>query len=433
MKKKSKLLLTVVVLALICIVAYRFTSMSEKNETSKVMEKLEGKRVLVLFFSRAGDNYKVGHVKKGNTALIAEYIAEMTGADVFEITSKKNYDISYKDMLGVVREEWENDEYPDYKEPLKDIEKYDVIFIGGPIWWGTYPRVMFSFFRDHNLDGKILIPFTTNGGSGLGNTSIDLRRFYPRAALLDGFAIDGQEARKPEARNAVKQWLDALDVSRKNIAEADGLTGATQMVNPLSVEGEKYEENVVKNVDVEFEDGTVKQVTLSVKGIVDMGDGILWGANNLGANFPWEPGNHYAWGEGTPKANFSENNYSYIHKDIGSDISKTWYDAARKELGGKWRLPTRDEWHKLLFSTEHEWVTINGNKGYIFTAKNGNHLFFPANGYQYGEEIFTPDEGLYWASTNANRDNAYSAYLPSDTWGISNYPKHIGLGIRPVR
>lgn len=432
----SKFLLTVVIIALIgvaALAAYKFTSLSDKNETSKVMKQLEGKRALVLFFSRAGDNYKVGYVDKGNTAIIADYITEMAGADEFEIKSKKNYDIPYKEMLGIVREEWENDEYPEYQQPLKDIDKYDVIFIGGPIWWGSYPRVMFSFFKDHNLDGKILIPFTTNGGSGLGNTTVDLRRYYPKATIVDGFAIDGQEARKPEAREAVKQWLDSLDLSRQHITEADGTTGATQTVKPLSAGGEKYEVNTVKNVDVEFEDGTVKQVSLAVNGAVDMGDGLLWGTNNLGADAPWEAGNHYAWGENTSKANFSEDNYPYLHNEIGSDISKTWYDAARKELGGDWRLPTKDEWHKLLFSTTHEWATIDGHAGYLFTAKNGNRLFFPANGYQYGNEIFTPDEGLYWSSTNANRDNAYSAYLPSDTWGISNYPKQIGLGIRPVK
>lgn len=67
---------------------------------------MKDKRVLVLFFSRAGDNYKVGKVKKGNTAFLAEHIAEITDADIFEITSKKNYDIPYTEMLKVVREEW---------------------------------------------------------------------------------------------------------------------------------------------------------------------------------------------------------------------------------------------------------------------------------------------------------------------------------------
>ena len=127
----SKFLLTVVIIALIgvaALAAYKFTSLSDKNETSKVMKQLEGKRALVLFFSRAGDNYKVGYVDKGNTAIIADYITEMAGADEFEIKSKKNYDIPYKEMLGIVREEWENDEYPEYQQPLKDIDKYDVIF-----------------------------------------------------------------------------------------------------------------------------------------------------------------------------------------------------------------------------------------------------------------------------------------------------------------
>lgn len=165
-----------------------------------MMGKMKDKRVLVLFFSRASDNYKVGRIKKGNTAFLAEHISEMADADIFEITSQKDYDIPYTRMLQVVREEWENDEYPAFCEPLHDIDKYDIIFVDGPIWWGTYPRVMFSFFKEHNLNEKIIIPFTTNEGSGLGNTKADLQRLFPKATIIDGFSMSGQEARKPEAR-----------------------------------------------------------------------------------------------------------------------------------------------------------------------------------------------------------------------------------------
>ena len=59
-----------------------------------------------------------------------------------------------------------------------------------------------------------------------------------------------------------------------------------------------------------------------------------------------------------PKQSYKENNYPYYHQVIGNDISNTWHDAAQKELGGDWQMPTKEEWHELLFSTEHEWVSM---------------------------------------------------------------------------
>ena len=142
------------------------------KQTYDVCNSLKDKKVLVVYFSRAGDNYIVGKVDKGNTAFIAEYIAEMTDADICEVKGEKDYEaMSYKEMLDMVREEGENKEFPGFKTNLGDVSNYDVVFIGGPIWWGTYPRAMFSFFKEYDFNGKIIIPFTTNEGSGLGYQS----------------------------------------------------------------------------------------------------------------------------------------------------------------------------------------------------------------------------------------------------------------------
>lgn len=438
MKQTKILRIVVIVLAIgaIALTTYKKMNKQEAINSSTMMEKMKDKRVLVLFFSRAGDNYKVGKVEKGNTAFLAEYIAEITDADVFEITSKKNYDIPYTEMLKVVREEWKNDEYPEFNKPLRTINEYDIIFVGGPIWWGTYPRVMFSFFKEHDLNDKVIIPFTTNEGSGLGNTKVDLQKLFPKATVIDGFSMSGQEARKPEAREIVKQWLASLDFQDKALSKndnTDGLTNATMLNNPLTEKGQECEKQIKRVLDIKFQDGRIEKRELVVKGVVDMGLGTLWSATNLGADFAWEIGNHYAWGETEPKQSYVENNYPYYRQVIGDDISKTWYDAAQKELGGDWRMPTLEEWDKLLFSVEHEWVSIQGNQGYLFTAKNGSRLFFPANGYIYDQNVGTPDEGYYWASTFSNIDNAYVTYLPSNSWGMSNYGRHIGIGIRPVK
>jgi flavodoxin len=161
----------------------------------------------VVFFSHAGDNYSVGNIEVGNTKIVADYISEITGADQFEIVAEKKYDMPYMDLIKVAQDEAKAGELPAYKGDV-DVTPYDVIFIGGPIWWGTYPQVMFSFFKDHDLSGKTVIPFTTHEGSGLASTVRDVKKAWPKATVKDGFSIYGHEVRSGRAK--VEKWLKGL-------------------------------------------------------------------------------------------------------------------------------------------------------------------------------------------------------------------------------
>ncbi len=164
-------------------------------------------KALVIFFSHAGENYSVGNIKVGNTKIVADYIREITGADQFEIVAKKDYDMPYMDLIKVAQDEAKAGELPAYKGDV-DLTPYDVVFIGGPIWWGTYPQVMFTFFKDHDLSGKTVIPFTTHEGSGLASTVQDVKKAWPKATVKDGFAIYGHEVRTGRAK--VEKWLKGL-------------------------------------------------------------------------------------------------------------------------------------------------------------------------------------------------------------------------------
>lgn len=165
------------------------------------------KKALVIFFSHAGENYSVGNIKVGNTKIVADYIREITGADQFEIVAEKDYDMPYMDLIKVAQDEAKAGELPAYKGDV-DVTPYDVVFIGGPIWWGTYPQVMFTFFKDHDLSGKTVIPFTTHEGSGLASTVQDVKKAWPKATVKDGFAIYGHEVRTGRAK--VEKWLKGL-------------------------------------------------------------------------------------------------------------------------------------------------------------------------------------------------------------------------------
>ena len=197
MKTKFLLALAAVVCCLSC------TAQTTKNQTN-----MKNKKVLVVFFSHAGDNYSVGNIKVGNTKIVADYISELTGADQFEIVTHKYDGMAYKPLCDLAQEEQIKDERPAFEGKIDNIDQYDIIFIGGPVWWGTYPQVMFTFFDTYDLNGKTIYPFTTHEGSGLGSCVNDVRQNYPRADVQKGFSIYGHEVRS--GKQKVEKWLQSI-------------------------------------------------------------------------------------------------------------------------------------------------------------------------------------------------------------------------------
>ena len=167
-------------------------------------------KTLVVFFSHAGDNYAVGNIEMGNTKIVADYIKEIIGADLFEIATNKYDGMAYNPLIKLAKEEATNGELPPYEGEI-DLSPYDTVFIGGPVWWGTYPQVMFTFFKNHqnDLKGKTIIPFTTHEGSGLANCVEDVKDAFPGANVQEGWSIYGHEVRTGKAK--VEKWLKGMD------------------------------------------------------------------------------------------------------------------------------------------------------------------------------------------------------------------------------
>lgn len=202
---KSFIVAITALLAMSCTASANQSSINNnQNETN--MDK-QGK-TLVVFFSHAGENYSVGNIKVGNTKIVADYISEMTGADQFEVVADKDYDMPYMQLIEVAKQEAHDGELPPMVGRLENVDQYDTVFIGGPVWWGTYPQVMFTFFRDYDLNGKTIIPFTTHEGSGLASCVEDVRSAYPNADVKPGFAIYGHDVRS--GRSKVEKWLKGL-------------------------------------------------------------------------------------------------------------------------------------------------------------------------------------------------------------------------------
>ena len=174
-----------------------------KQSNNKAMSKS-----IVIFFSHAGDNYSVGNIEVGNTKIVADYISEIAGAEQFEIVTHKYDGMAYTPLINLAKEEANKGELPPYEGHAPDLSQYDTVFIGGPVWWGTYPQVMFTLFKDINLDGKTVIPFTTHEGSGLASCVSDVRKAFPKANVTQGFSIYGHEVRS--GRVKVEKWLKGL-------------------------------------------------------------------------------------------------------------------------------------------------------------------------------------------------------------------------------
>ena len=174
----------------------------------------EESRVLVAYFSRAGENYSVGVIEKGNTEILAGLIAEETGAELFAITPAKPYPENYDETLTRATEEAEADARPEMAQTLENLDAYDVIFVGYPIWWGGVPMILHTFFESVDFTGKTVIPFNTHEGSGQGGTVTQLRAALPNATVLDGFAVRGATAQQDAkaARKAVTDYLATIEL-----------------------------------------------------------------------------------------------------------------------------------------------------------------------------------------------------------------------------
>ena len=195
--------------------------------SSLAEEKPETHRILVACLSRAGENYNVGqtregsasaayagYIEKGNTAIMAALIAELTGGDLFEITTVTPYPEDYASMLRVAQEEIDSDARPELAAAVENMADYDVIFIGYPIWHGRMPQAIYTFMESYDLTGKTVIPFNTHEGSGQSGTQQVIEKALPGSTVLQGLAIQGKTAQEDEERTRaqVTDWLTGLNL-----------------------------------------------------------------------------------------------------------------------------------------------------------------------------------------------------------------------------
>ena len=146
---------------------------------------------------------------EGNLQVMAQAAVEATGGDLFSIIVTEPYNPEYNSMAGAAQEDQRNGREFSFVNEIENLEQYDTVYIGIPVWWGKLPQPMVSFFESYDFSGKTIIPFNTHMGSEDGGTYETIKELEPGATVLPGLPIEMQSAeRGPET--AVRDWLEKL-------------------------------------------------------------------------------------------------------------------------------------------------------------------------------------------------------------------------------
>ena len=158
---------------------------------------------LIIYFSRADENYAVGYIDKGNTEIVAEYVQELTGADMFKVEQEIPYAKDYKTCIEEAKKRIGN---APIKEKLGDISDYDTVFVMSPIYWGTYAPEVETALEGLDFSNKKVRVICTHEGSGLSGMPADVKKMCKGADVeTKGLAIKGSQAK--ESKDKVKAWL----------------------------------------------------------------------------------------------------------------------------------------------------------------------------------------------------------------------------------
>ncbi len=164
---------------------------------------MKDKKSLIIYFSRADENYNVGYVEKGNTEYIAEFVRDLTNADMFKVEPLVPYAKDYNTCIKEAKERIGN---APIKETINDISNYEVIYIMTPIYWGTYAPELETAIKNLDFTGKTIRIVTTHEGSGLANVVTDIKKICVGANVLDdAIAIVGSKAK--DSKQKIESWV----------------------------------------------------------------------------------------------------------------------------------------------------------------------------------------------------------------------------------
>lgn len=174
------------------------SSQTDNSNNSSVGDSSDTVKVLVAYFSATN-----------TTEGVAKTIADSLGADLYEITPEQPYsaaDLDYHDDKSRSTIEMNDpNARPAISGSVENMDQYDIIFIGYPIWWGEAPRILSTFVESYSFSGKTVVPFCTSGGSGVGSSASNLERLTSGATWFSGTRLNGNAS-----RSSVAEWVNGL-------------------------------------------------------------------------------------------------------------------------------------------------------------------------------------------------------------------------------
>lgn len=190
--------------------AWEFLKQYARNEDGRIIavssdadntQTSNGQRILVSYFSHSG-----------NTEKVAQEIARQTGGTLFEIVPKEPYADNYEEMMERIYKEREENGRPEINRTVENMDSYDVVFVGYPIWGGDMPHIVRTFLEQYEFGGKRIVPFCTHGGSQFGSSLGTLEELCPDSEILEGYEVPGSSA--GNVGDSVRDWLEVIEIVR---------------------------------------------------------------------------------------------------------------------------------------------------------------------------------------------------------------------------
>ena len=169
--------------------------------------------IAIAFFSRSGENYKVGSVERGSGALIAEMIEKAVQANAYEIVRERPYPESYEECNRDAEAERKANDRPKLKDPVPEVSARKLILVY-PTWWGDLPMPVYTFLDSIDTDGLEIYPVCTHEGNGIGFTERCISQVYPKAKVMRGLALRGSDVQKDSAGTeaAIARYLSSASL-----------------------------------------------------------------------------------------------------------------------------------------------------------------------------------------------------------------------------
>lgn len=227
--KKRYFIGSTLVIALCAIVLCAFADQERTDASEAVVSERPipttvsrtGGKVLVAYFSvpetdvvdaSSGANRLVSDGKlQGNTEYVAAVIREATGGDLFEIKTVHTYPGTHKELIDAAKKESDEDARPALATHIKNLNEYDVVFVGFPNWWYDMPQPLYTFFDEYDFSGKTVVPFCTHGGSRFSDAIKTIREMEKGATVLDGYAIARDHV--SSSKDGIQNWLKKIGMT----------------------------------------------------------------------------------------------------------------------------------------------------------------------------------------------------------------------------